>query len=142
MATTRTNPLFRLMPSLTDVAFVMPLVFLFSKLDGAQTMLGDGDTGWHIRAGEWILANGRVPQQDMFSFTKPGQPWFAWEWAWDIIFALIHRSLGLGGVVVASMLVLSLSYALLYKLLFRRCGNPLVAIALTAMSAEIGRAHV
>ena len=137
----RTNPLFRLMPSLTDVAFVLPLVFLFSKMEGATTLLSDGDTGWHIRTGEWILANGRVPQQDPFSFTKAGEPWFAWEWAWDVMFALIHRNWGLGGAVVASLVVLSLTYTLVYKLALRRSGNPLVSIALAAGAAAGSSMH-
>jgi len=141
MAATRTNPLFRVMPSLTDVVFLLPVVFLFTKMDGAKAMLGDGDTGWHVRTGEWILANGRVPHVDMFSFTKPGQPWFAWEWLWDIMFALIHRSWGLGGVVVASMLVISLTYMLVYKLALRRCGNPLVAVTLAALAAGGSSIH-
>jgi hypothetical protein len=98
----RLNPVIRLLPSLTDVAFLMPLVFLFVRLDGAKTMLGDGDTGWHIRAGDWILANGRVPSVDMFSFTRNGEPWFAWEWLWDVMFAWLHREGGLAAVVLAS----------------------------------------
>ena len=53
------NPIVRVLPSLTDLAFLMPIVFLFTRLEGAKTMLGDGDTGWHIRTGQWILANGR-----------------------------------------------------------------------------------
>ena len=60
-------------------------------------MLGDGDTGWHVRIGEWILAHGQVPRQDMFSFTKPGQPFFAWEWLWDVGAAWLHQRWGLGG---------------------------------------------
>ncbi|MEQ1883418.1 MAG: hypothetical protein ABL967_00025 [Bryobacteraceae bacterium] len=141
MSATRIHPLFRLMPSLTDIAFVLPLVFLYSKMDGSMALLSDGDTGWHIRAGDWILANGHVPQQDVFSFTKPGEPWFAWEWAWDVLFALLHRDWGLGGVVVGTLLILSFTYMLLFKLLQRRCGNPLVAILLTTMSAGGASLH-
>src|SRR4029453_5444295 len=86
MTTQKSNPIIRLLPSLTDVAFLMPLVFLFFVLDGAKKMLGDGNQGWDVRTGEWILANGRVPTQDLFSFTKEGQPWYAWEWGWDLVF--------------------------------------------------------
>ena len=70
-ASAAARALFHWMPSLTDVAFIIPLLFLFSKLDGVKTMLGDGDTGWHIRTGEWILANHRIPTTDFFSFTMP-----------------------------------------------------------------------
>ena len=84
----------RFLPSLTDLAFLMPLIFIFFRLNGARTLLGDGDTGWHIRTGEWILAHHRVPQVDMFSFSRPGAPWFAWEWLWDVLFALHFISAG------------------------------------------------
>src|SRR5438128_595429 len=82
------QPIARFLPSLTDIAFLMPIVFIFVKLSGARTLLGDGDTGWHIRTGEWILANRQVPSTDMFSFSRPGAPWFAWEWLWDVLAAI------------------------------------------------------
>ena len=31
-------------PSMTDAAFLMPLFFLFCGMQGAHTLLGDGDT--------------------------------------------------------------------------------------------------
>ena len=84
------NPAFRLMPSLTDLAFLMPVVFLFTRMDGLRTLLGDGDTGFHIRTGDFIRSTGRVPTVDIFSFTMPDQPFFAWEWLWDVGASLVH----------------------------------------------------
>jgi len=118
----------RLLPSLTDVAFLMPLAFLFLRMGGAPAMLGDGDTGWHVRTGEWILANRRVPSQDLFSYTKAGQPWFAWEWLWDVWFAWMHQHGGMAAVVLASMLVLCATSVLLFRLVRRQSGSALVAI--------------
>ncbi len=123
------------LPSLTDIAFLMPLVFLFARLEGVRTLLGDGDTGWHVRTGQWILAHHQVPRVDMFSYTMPGKPWFAWEWLWDVAFAVIYSHGGLGSVVLVSMVVICLTFALLYRLLLRKCGNPLVAIAVTCLAA-------
>jgi hypothetical protein len=137
MNPTKPNPVIRLLPSLADVAFLLPLVFLFTRLQGVQTLLGDGDTGWHIRIGDWMMANHAVPRTDMFSFTRPGAPFFAWEWLWDLGAAELHARWGLGAVVLASMLVLCLTFALLYRLVYRRCGNAVVAIAVTAL-AEAG----
>ena len=91
----------RFLPSLTDVAFIVPLIFQFNQLGGASSLLADGDTGWHLRTGEWILANGRVPQQDMFSYTHAGQPWYAWEWLWDVCFGFLNTHFGLQAVIVA-----------------------------------------
>lgn len=126
---------------MTDLAFLMPILFLFTRLDGAKTMLGDGDTGWHIRTGQWILANGQVPHQDIFSFTKPGQPWFAWEWLWDASFAWLYDRGGLGIVVAASILVLCLTFALLFRLVNRHCGNPFVAITFTFLACAASAIH-
>ena len=124
----------RFLPSLTDIAFLMPLMFIFIKLDGARTLLGDGDTGWHIRTGEWILAHHRVPQVDMFSYSLPGAPWFAWEWLWDVLFAMLHQRWGMAAVVLASLVVVCATNALLFRLIRRKCGNGLVAIAVTLLA--------
>ena len=134
-ASGESSPVLHFLPSLTDIAFLMPLVFLFAKLEGVRTLLGDGDTGWHVRTGQWILAHHQVPRVDMFSFTMAGKPWFAWEWLWDVAFAVIYKHGGLGSVVLVSMVVICLTFALLYRLLLRKCGNPLVAIAVTCLAA-------
>jgi hypothetical protein len=124
----------RLMPCLTDLAFLLPAAFLFAKLDGTQTLFADGDTGWHIRTGEWILAHGTVPTKDLFSFTKPDQPWFAWEWLWDVLFALIHSTFGLAGVAFATVMLLGVIAVLLYKLVLRACGNDVLSFFVTALA--------
>src|SRR3954471_19113741 len=80
----------KLLPSLTDFAFLMPIVFLFGRMEGTKTLLGDCDTGWHIRTGEWIISNHQVPARDFFSFTKSGEVWYAWEWLSDLIFAWLN----------------------------------------------------
>jgi len=141
MPAQRLNPLMRLFPSLTDVAFLMPIIFLFTRMDGVKTMLGDGDTGWHVRTGEWILANGRVPREDMFSFTKAGQPWYAWEWLWDVCFAWLYHHGGLATVVSASIVVLGVTFALLYRLTLRHCSNPFLAIGATMLACACSALH-
>jgi hypothetical protein len=124
----------RFLPSLTDIAFLMPLMFIFIKLDGARTMLGDGDTGWHIRTGEWILDHGKVPTADMFSYTRPGAPWFAWEWLWDVLAAVLFRHWGMAAVVLGSILVVCLTSAFMFRLIRRSCDNGFVAIAVTLLA--------
>ena len=124
----------RLMPCLTDIAFLLPAGLLFCKLGGTKTLFADGDTGWHIRTGEWILDHGRVPTQDLFSYTKPGQPWFAWEWVWDVLFAFIHRSWGLAGVGFITVLLLGAISVLLYKLVVNACGNEILSFFVTTFA--------
>lgn len=129
------------LPSLADVAFVVPILFVFGKMNGARGLLGDGDTGWHVRTGEWILRHGQAPHRDIFSFSMTGQPWFAWEWLWDVVFAWLHQRGGMAAVVLGSMLVISLTFALLYGVARRRSGNPLIAIGVTVLAAAASTIH-
>src|SRR5882762_7339673 len=90
----------KLLPSFADFAFLMPIVFLFGRMDGLITLFGDCDTGWHIRTGQWITANGWVPTRDVFSFSKADQPWFAWEWLSDVGMAWLNAAGGLRAVAL------------------------------------------
>jgi hypothetical protein len=128
------------LPSLTDFAFLMPIIFLFGRMEGAKTLLSDCDTGWHIRTGEWIIANGWVPMHDIFSFSKPGSPWFAWEWLSDVLFARLNAMGGLQAVVMFTVLMLSVTFGTLF-LLVRRKANPIVAIAVTVLAAAGSSIH-
>ena len=141
MTNSRPNPVVRLLPSLTDVAFLLPIVFLFVRLEGARTLLGDGDTGWHVRAGEWMLQNHRIPYTDFFSYTMPGQPWFAWEWLWELSFGWLHQRWGMEAVLIASIVVLCVTFALLFRLVRRACKNPFLALGVTALAAAGSSIH-
>jgi hypothetical protein len=124
----------RLMPCITDIVFLLPAALLFFKSGGTKILLSDCDTGWHIRTGEWILAHAAVPTRDLFSYTKPGQPWFAWEWAWDTLFALIHDASGLAGVAFATVLLLGVISVLVYKLVLSACGNDFLSFFVTVFA--------
>jgi len=87
-------------PSLLDVFFTALLLAAFAHPLGLQSLLADGDTGWHIRTGELVLASGHAPLADPFSFSRPHEAWYAWEWLADVVFAsaILKRAerLGLG----------------------------------------------
>lgn len=57
------------------------------------------DFWWQARTGEWILANGRLPTEDPFSWTSEGQPWMAHEWLTEILFHLAQTRLPEGWMV-------------------------------------------
>src|ERR1700722_6384803 len=98
-----------LIPSLSDLFFLAILVWLFmsSGASGWQGLLADADAGWHIRTGQYILDHHAVPRQDLYSFSKPGAPWTAWEWGSDVIYGLLHRWAGLKGVVLAAGVIIA-----------------------------------
>jgi hypothetical protein len=137
----KSNWLLRIFPSFSDLAFIMPLVVLFSIMHGTEALLGDGDPGWHIRTGQWILQNHRVPQTDIFSFTHFGQPWFAWEWLWDVTFGFIHQTLGMGVVLIISMTIIAITMSLVFRHASKLSGNPVLAIGLTLLACASASIH-
>jgi hypothetical protein len=124
----------RCSPSLTDFGFLAPAILLFCLMGGVASLLIDSDTGWHIRAGDWILNNHRLPTSDFFSFTKAGQSWYAWEWLWEVSFALIHRLAGMAGVILGNVLILGLTSVFLLRLVRRRSKNNLIAVGVTVLA--------
>jgi hypothetical protein len=132
-----TNSAFRLAPSFVDFAFLAPLGFLLARPNGFQTLLGDGDTGWHIRTGDWMFQNGRIPVADFFSFSKPGGEWFAWEWLWDAAFSWLQKAGGMAAVLLASVIVICISSALVYGITKSKSRSAVVSlvISLIAMCA-------
>jgi hypothetical protein len=130
----------KFLPSMLDFAFLMPIVFLFCRLGGMKEILADGDTGWHIRAGEWIAAHHAVPTHDIFSYSKPEGVWYAWEWLSDLLFAGLNAHGGLAAVALAAILLISTVFTLLF-ILARRKSNAIVAIAVTMAAAAASSIH-
>jgi hypothetical protein len=130
-----------LAPSVIDVFFCAMLAVLVVRPGGPQALLADGDTGWHIRTGQIILAGGGVPQADPFSFSRPGQPWFAWEWLADALFAAAFRWRGLAGVVALCSVVLAASCCLLLAWMLRRGAGLWIGLAVTLAAASASSLH-
>ena len=57
---------------------------------GCQELSG-ADFWWHLRAGQWILANGKVPRIDPFTFGAAGRPWIDLQWLFEVILATVFR---------------------------------------------------
>lgn len=130
-----------LMPSVRDIIFM----FLFwSLLAGplSNRPLGDADIGWHIRTGEQILATHTLPRTDSFSSTMQGQPWFAWEWLYDVVLGLLHQACGLNGVVWLCALLVAAVFAMLLSQLLRRGTGLLLAIVLMLLAETAAMIHL
>lgn len=130
-----------LLPSITDVFFLVVIGILAFSSQSAL-LLRDSDIGWHIRTGEFILSSHSVPRIDLFSYTRAGQPWFAWEWLFDALIAAIHHAAGLNGVVLFSALILGVTYALLFRFIFRHSGSFVVSLLLTLLAFATAQVHM
>jgi hypothetical protein len=132
-----------LIPSLSDLFFLAILVWLFmsSGAAGWQGLLADADAGWHIRTGQYILAHHSVPHQDLYSFTKAGQPWYAWEWGSDLFYGMLHNLAGLKGVVLAAGVLLSIFATTLIRRMIWRGVHVMVALAVALLSVGSASIH-
>ncbi len=74
------------------VAILFTLLFAMA----VRTPL-DTDTWWHLRSGEYILANRAVPLTDPFSLTRYGQPWIDHSWGSQLVMVGFYRLFGGAG---------------------------------------------
>ena len=129
-------------PSFADLFFAALIAWLFiCGASGWKALLGDGDVGWHIRAGEYILAQHSVPTHDLFSFSKPDAPWYAWEWLSDVIDAVLYRWGGLKGVVLFAGALIGAYATLLLRFALWRGANALVASITTLLAVGASSMH-
>ena len=139
-ASARPLPSF-LLPSLSDWVFAAVLGWLFYGALGVQSLLADGDAGWHIRLGEIAMAQGGLPATDPFSFTMAGRVWFAWEWLSDVILGVVHQAAGLPGVVFLAGIVIAATAALTLRFMLWSGVNLFLAVGATMLIGGVSTMH-
>ena len=129
-----------LIPSVADLIFI---VLLVSMTCGALAprLLKDAGTGWHIRDGQQILQTHSITRTDTFSYTMRGQPWYAWEWLYDLVIAGIYQWLGLNGVVFFTAVVIAATFALVLRLTLRRGSSLPIALILVMLAVGASTIH-
>src|SRR5450631_817787 len=78
-------------------------------------LMREGDTWWHLTAGEWVLANRAAPHVDPFSSSFSGKPWVAHEWLSEAFMALSFRAGGWGGLALLTGLAFGATLAILAR---------------------------
>lgn len=121
------------------------LIDIFGVLVGAvlilvtETFVGDPGVGWHLKTGEWIVANRRVPTTDPFLFPSEGKQWICEQWLADVLSYLGFRA---GGFPLLHLLfvglVLSIYVFVLHPLLRQVSQSNLTAFFLTLLASLLG----
>jgi hypothetical protein len=127
------------LPSIADVVFICVLLICLFK--GGNELLGDADTGYHIRTGEYILRTHSVPTHDIFSYITPPLPWFAHEWLSEVIMAWVHQLGGMTAIVIFFSIAIALCYALLFKFVESLPCNLLVGLLVVALTTTSSFLH-
>lgn len=105
----------------------------------ATAKIRNFDIWWHLRTGEWILQNGRVPQTDPFSFTAEGTPWVVHYWLSDVLFAWLNRLAGVNGLIVLSAAVMATTFVIVHRIMVRRGVDPFLAALLLGIAVVAAR---
>jgi hypothetical protein len=127
------------LPSIAQSLFV--IVFLHLSLKVGRQLLVDCDTGFHIKAGEYMLDTRSIPKHDPFSLFSPPMPWPTHEWLSDVLMAAINIISGLTGVVIFFIFIISIAYSLLFKILRANEGNIFVDIFLIVLVLITSQMH-
>ena len=128
--------------SLLGLAAIVGVLVAFSR-----KFLEDGDSGWHVAAGRYIVDTRSVPATDPFSFTFVGHAWHAHEWLAEVIMAGAFNAGGWRGLLLLFALASATTLFLVGRELVRWvalrwaiCALAVVGILLIQMA--LARPHV
>ncbi len=99
------------------------------------------DSYWHIRVGEWIVNNLKVPDTGIFSHTKADAPWTPHSWLSEVIMHLIFNVAGWPGLVVMGVAATTLSILIMLKYLLEKL-PPMRALYLMLMAYGMLTTHI
>ena len=74
----------------------------------------DTDTWWHLRAGQWIVEQRSVPQQDPFSHTRLGAAWQYPGWLVEVPMIWIYQAFGPGGLNLWTAAMVTLTFGFVW----------------------------
>jgi hypothetical protein len=120
-------------------------VFALALLSPA--IFNDGDTYWHIRAGQWMLAHHAVLTRDPFSLSFYGRPWETQEWLAEIAFAGAFQVFSWSGVAILTGAAMATAAAMLATFLARRLDPvPCIVVLVLALGCVmpdfLARPHI
>ncbi len=94
----------------------------------------------HLRIGQWIIENRKVPHADVFSHIAQGQPWLDHEWLFQVVLYALYRFGGWVGLSLVRCALLTASYVILWRtcLLLKLSHGLSLALVVIAASMSMG----
>jgi tetratricopeptide (TPR) repeat protein len=75
------------------------LVAAFAFALGCQELY-DADIWWHVRAGQFIWSQAKIPATDPFTSASFGRPWIDLHWFFQLLLAAAHAAGGVQGMIL------------------------------------------
>jgi len=86
---------------------VIPALFVGAVLDP--------DFWWHIRIGRWMVENGRLPSNDIFTYTVPSHVWTDHEYLTEMLMWLVYSAAGALGIGLLFGAITYAGFYLMYR---------------------------
>jgi hypothetical protein len=117
----------------TRLLLAPALVFIATAVDrNYQT-----DLWHHLARGRAIVAEGRLLDEDRFTYTVSGRPLQDVNWGWQVLFYRLYARGGLPLVQTVNSAILAVMMAVLVVLAWRRC-HSLIAASAACLFAFFG----
>lgn len=86
-------------------AAVLAMMVLAALMYCFSSGISGNDFWWHVKAGEWICKNHKIPAHDIFSWygIERNLSWTAHEWLADVVFYIVYHLTGEPGIYLFSM---------------------------------------
>lgn len=81
------------------------------------------DFFWHLKLGQIIAREGRIPSTDMFSAVRPDAAYIQPQWLWEWLAAHVYAAWDFAGIRVTQSAVLVASFAALYAIVRKLTGR-------------------
>lgn len=97
------------------------------------------DIWWHLKTGQWIIANHRIPHADPFPTSTQGAPWIYTSWLAGVLFALIEQVAGLDPLILFKALLIGAAFGGAGLYLVKKEVNPYVAAFILGYAIIVAR---
>jgi hypothetical protein len=108
------------------IAFLIGKVFFLCR-----DRIADPDLWWHFRNVQFLFANHKFPNVDMFSLTAAGSRWINHEWLSEVFYYAAFQSLGLSGIFIVTTFVLALMITAVFLVCLKEAKDPFAAAIAT-----------
>jgi len=122
--------------------WIFSAVWLLLFIAGQSKMFRDPGSFSHTAIGGYILDTGHFIRQDIFSFTKFGEPWIAQQWLGECFMAVIQRLAGFDGLLVVTVSLIALLYSYLALRVERAGMNLALGCLILMLSLAAGSHHL
>ena len=88
--------------------------FMLLALLGTR-LISSNDLGFHLRAGQWILQNHKVPSSDPFTYTVPDHDYLDMHWLYQVLLYIQYVIGGYALVTLANISLILLAFAITFR---------------------------